>query len=115
MTDVKMNFKNKYENWECRACHKEEESQKHIYECIEIVKNNENKTKMIKYENIFGENTRHQVEIAKIFLENLNTLKWEKKEIILENNLPSVVYVTGYLSVSAVFVWWFGINLLLLL
>ena len=75
MTDVKLNFRSKYENLECRACFREDESQKHIYECIEVIKNNQNKTKMIQFENIFGENTRYQVEIAKIFLENLNKLK----------------------------------------
>ena len=78
MTDVKLNFRRKYENLDCRACNQEEESQKHLYECLEILKNKEIKTKMMKYDQIFGENSRNQVEIAKQFLENIeirNTLK----------------------------------------
>ena len=78
MADVKLNFRGKYENLECRACYQEEESQKHLYECLEILKNKQTKTKMMKYEYIFGENSRFQVEIAKHFLENIeirNTLK----------------------------------------
>ena len=37
-TDVKLNYREKYENLECRVCKKEEESQKHLYECDDISK-----------------------------------------------------------------------------
>ena len=66
--DVKQNFRGKYENLECRSCKSEEESQKHVYECWNIKENNENERKMIEYENIFGENSKNQAEIAKNFL-----------------------------------------------
>ena len=66
--DVKQNFRGKYENFECRSCKSEEESQKHVYECWKIKENRENKRKMIEYENIFGENSKNQAEIAKNFL-----------------------------------------------
>ena len=69
--DVKQNFRGKYENLECRSCKSEEESQKHVYEYWKIKENNENKRKMIEYENIFGENSKNQAEIAKNFLEIL--------------------------------------------
>ena len=39
VTDVKQNFKAKYENLECRNYKVEEESQNHVYECWEIIKN----------------------------------------------------------------------------
>ena len=38
MIDVKVNFKGKYENLECQGCKSEGESQKHVFECIEIMK-----------------------------------------------------------------------------
>ena len=71
VSDVKLNFKGKYENLECRSCKIEEESQEHAYECIEIRKKRENKTKMIEFEKIYGENAKNQAEIAKIFREML--------------------------------------------
>ena len=33
VTEVKMNFKRKYENYECEVCDKEFETQKHVLEC----------------------------------------------------------------------------------
>ena len=36
--DVKLNYRGKYANLECRVCKKEEESQKHLYECDDISK-----------------------------------------------------------------------------
>ena len=50
ITDVKLNFRRKYENLDCRACNQEEESQIHLYECLEILKNKQLKTKMMKYD-----------------------------------------------------------------
>ena len=35
---MKINFRGKYENLECDICKKQEESQKHILECSEIMK-----------------------------------------------------------------------------
>ena len=42
MTDVKVNFRNKYSDTRCPICKVEgnEDSQKHIFECKELVKNN---------------------------------------------------------------------------
>ena len=68
VSDVKLNFKGKYENLECRSCKIEEESQEHVYECREIRKKRENKTKILEFEKIVGEN---QAEVAKIFREML--------------------------------------------
>ena len=33
MTDVKMNYKNKYDDTICRLCHTEEETSQHLMEC----------------------------------------------------------------------------------
>ena len=71
VTDVKLNFRGKYENLECRVCKSNEESQKHVYECNEIMKIRKIKNQKIEYEMIFKENVRKQVQIAKDFLENM--------------------------------------------
>ena len=71
MEEVKINFRGKYENLECGVCKEVEESQKHIIECREILKMKENDGKTPDYENLFGENVKKQVEIAKTFTENL--------------------------------------------
>ena len=71
VTDVKLNFREKYENLECKVCKIDEESQKHLYECSEIMKIRNIKNQNIEYEKIFEENVRKQVQIAKDFLENM--------------------------------------------
>ena len=71
VTKVKLNLRGNYENLECRICKKEEESQKHVYECDEIRKIRKSNDKIVEYEKIFGENLRLQKEIAKYFAENM--------------------------------------------
>ena len=44
MADVKVSFRNKYEVLECDICKDEEETQKHILECDEILKNTNKKS-----------------------------------------------------------------------
>ena len=43
MTEVKSNFKNRYESYNCEKCEDKgkynEETQEHIYKCIEIKEN----------------------------------------------------------------------------
>ena len=48
-----------------------EELQNHVYECWEIIKNKKDKTQMIEFEKIFGENSKYQAEIARNFIEIL--------------------------------------------
>ena len=72
VTNVKLNFRGKFENFECRACNKEEESQKHVYECEKIT--NRDKNNNNTYENIFKENVRKQVEVARYFKEKMKNL-----------------------------------------
>ena len=70
VTDVKANYKGKYENIECKICH-EEENQQHIINC-EILNKGE-KAKIPEYDEILKNDARKQVQIAKKFIENMKT------------------------------------------
>ena len=78
MADVKVNFRNKYEVLECDICKDEEETQKHILECDEILKNTNKNIKETEYDELFKDNVTNQTEIAKMFIENMKI----KKQII---------------------------------
>ena len=71
MTDVKMNFKGKNSEFECEICEKENETQKHMLECKELL-HMENKEKTIpKYESLFFGNVKEKIEIARQFKQNM--------------------------------------------
>ena len=70
VTDVKCNYKGKYESFECEICKKDDESQKHILECEQLNERYENN---IEYEEIFDGNIKKKVEIARRYIENLKT------------------------------------------
>ena len=70
VTDVKTNFKGKYDDMMCRVCKKEEETQKHILECEEL---NEGIV-MTSYENIMDGNIKEMVLVASKFMENMKKL-----------------------------------------
>ena len=59
---------------ECRVCKNNEESQKHAYECVDILKLRRIENQKTEYENIFGQNKRKQIQIAKDFTENMKIL-----------------------------------------
>ena len=81
VTNVKMNMKGLYDNHECEVCLSDEETQKHIYECKEIWKiRGTNFEKIPQYENIQTGNLKEQLEVAKIFQENLDILEKVKSE-----------------------------------
>ena len=63
-----------FEHFECRICQNNEESQKHGYECVEISKLRKIRAQKIKYENIFEENKRRQIQVARDFTENMKIL-----------------------------------------
>ena len=77
VTDVKGNFKGKYENIKCQLC-EEDEDQKHIIICKELNKS-ENEEKIPDFEEIYKGNINNQVKIIRKFLENM------KKRRKLEN------------------------------
>ena len=77
VTEVKINFRGKYDNMDCRACDMKDETQQHILECEEI-----NKNKMeedIKYEKIFNGTVIEKLKVAKKFKENFDILEKIKK------------------------------------
>ena len=71
MMNVKMNFKGKYDELDCRACKKEQEDQKHVFECKEL---NQEVIK-IEYGKIFNGTVNEKVEIARRFKKNMEILE----------------------------------------
>ena len=70
--DVKMNLKGIYDTYECDVCLKDEESQKHIYECKEIWKIREIRQENIpKYENILTGDVPEMIEVSQIIQANM--------------------------------------------
>ena len=69
VTDVKCNFKGKFDNLECDGCKMEDESQQHIILNCKIL--SEKHEGDMKYEDIFDGNVRKKVEIAKQFISSL--------------------------------------------
>ena len=69
-SDVKANFKGKYENLECYACNNDEETQKHVIEKCKILNEN-NEGKIPEYEKIFTGNVKMKQLIVKRFQENI--------------------------------------------
>ena len=88
MTEVKNNFKNKYENLNCDKCKEKyqhnEETQGHIYKCANIVENNG------LFENIFKDTheTKTMKEILKGFLNNIKLKKIIQVERKIINKTP---------------------------
>ena len=74
---VKENLKGIYDNLECGACGKEEESQKHIIFCEEL--NRDKNIQEVKYDKIFNGTVSEKLKIARIFKENLDALENMKK------------------------------------
>ena len=73
VTEVKQNFRGKYENVECELCH-EEESQAHIMTCVELNKH-ENKEAIPEFEEIYKQNVKNQIKIARKFSKNMRIRK----------------------------------------
>ena len=81
MTDVKLNFKNKYVDHLCLLGQIEEESQSHLMECLilkdkcEALKENME----VEYKDIFKNNTKQQ-KVIKLLREI-----WNTRDILLSN------------------------------
>ena len=69
--NVKMNMKTQYSTYECSICQEENESQKHIYECKEILKKKNDKSEMMNYEEIMNGNVDEKYVVARNFRENM--------------------------------------------
>ena len=76
VTDIKENMKNLYDEHVCGACGQESENQKHVLQCNIIQQHNNEciQTNDIEYEEILGDNAENQLNIAKIFKENMKIL-----------------------------------------
>ena len=68
VSDVKGNFKWKYENVNCENC-EEEEDQEHIISC-NMIKDSK-KEEMPRYDEILKNNVKNQIQIAKKFIDNM--------------------------------------------
>ena len=68
MIDVKVNFRNKYRDILCPVCKLAEDSQQHVFECAELIKN---KNIVIKndvvYSHIFSEDIEKQIAALRMF------------------------------------------------
>ena len=68
VTNVKMNFRGMYEEFTCRVCKIENETQEHLLECKEINKNDNEK---IEYAKINNGNVIEMVNIARKFRKSI--------------------------------------------
>ena len=76
--DVKINFRNFYTDIKCRLCKDEEETQSHLLNCSELIKNFPElyNDMIVKYEDIFSENIKKQHRVTKLYIKLLAV--WEK-------------------------------------
>ena len=76
VTDVKSNFKSKYENIDCENCH-EEENQQHVltFKILNKLENDE----IPEYDEILKNNIKNQLQIAKKFIKNMKIRKKSKQ------------------------------------
>ena len=72
MSEVKTNFKGKYENFQCNLCStKEDETEQHVIECTEINKRKTQNNKPPDYKDLYSRNVKKQLTIAQYFIENM--------------------------------------------
>ena len=69
MSDVKSNYKGKYESLKCEMCDEnEDETQKHILICKSLNISNE---EIPNYEDIFDGNAKKKIAITRKFIQNI--------------------------------------------
>ena len=71
VSDVKMNYKEKYENFDCDICKEENETQIHLIECKEINNHKKEYEKPPEYEELLKKNVQNQLKIVRHFLQNI--------------------------------------------
>ena len=105
VSEVKTNFKGSFENLNCDVCGIENETQKHIIECIEINKMKKGNEKPHDYDEIYSRNVEKQISIARIFLENIKIKKkirkWKEVGKIKKTDSPS--YFMGHVTEDSFF------------
>ena len=71
ISNVKVNFRGKYESFQCDVCEEEDENQEHLMKCKEINKNKNDSEKIPNYEKLFKYNVESLKKIAQCVMENL--------------------------------------------
>ena len=95
LSDIKLDFKGKSENFACNIYENEDETQKHTIECPLINKERKLYTKPQEYEELYKRNIQSPFENCKAFLR-----KYEDKEKIkkLKRYQPGCLdHVTGWI------------------
>ena len=72
VSDVKANYRWKFEDVDCSIC-QEEENQEHIINCNMI--NNYEMEEIPQYDEIWKSDVKNQIQIAKKLIENMNIRK----------------------------------------
>ena len=82
MVEVKTNFRNKYSDILCPVCKLSDDTQQHLFECSELLKNmNILNRKDIQYSHIFSENTDKQKAALRLFKS-----MWKEREKSLKDS-----------------------------
>ena len=104
VTKTKMNMKQLYNSYECRACYREYENDKHVLECTILLKMNKEyeDVKVPEYEKLYKGNPKEQLEISRMFMSNMKILENIKEE---NQNLSNILDPCdqSYFSASAVY------------
>ena len=93
-----------YNSYECRACYREYENDKHVLECSTLLKMNKEYEfmKVPEYEKLYKGNPKEQLEISRMFMSNMKILENIKEE---NQNLSNILDPCdqSYFSASAVY------------
>ena len=71
VTNLKTNLRGAYDSHECGICNEEDETQEHILKCKGLTNMKKEENVIPNYENLFYGKMSEQLEIAKIFNENM--------------------------------------------
>ena len=85
MLEVAKNYPNKFTDKFCPVCRdgKSLDSQEHIFECLNLVKENQVVDKFAEYNNLFGEDVEKMVKVAAVVKENF----LRRKDILKQRTL----------------------------
>ena len=100
VSNVKTNFKGKYQSFECMVCkiedETEDETQQHIIQCKEINKIRKDRIKPPEYEGLYENNVEKQVNLVWHFLENVKIKekfeKWKANEPRLGDHVTEDIF-----------------------
>ena len=75
MVNVKANYKNLYQTYECSNCNSENETQEHVYNGCKAIQKEEisNKKEKPDYHHIMSGSILEKQKVARIFMEQMKT------------------------------------------